>query len=65
MSRLELSEYLGQKKVSGQLNKIIQKLISDKLVERTIPDVPNHPAQKFVLTRKGIAFLAIIKNECQ
>jgi len=44
-SRQEFSTELGQKKVSGQLNKVIQKLFSDNLIEHTIPDMPNHPAR--------------------
>ena len=62
MSRQELSISLGQKRVSGQLNKVLQKLITDNLVKRTIPNVPNHPSQKFELTKKGSTFLSIIKE---
>jgi predicted HTH transcriptional regulator len=36
LSRQEISTALGQKKVSGQLNKVIQKLVADRLIERTI-----------------------------
>lgn len=56
LSRQEISLALGQKKVSGQLNKVIQKLITNNLIERTIPEKPNHPAQKFQLTERGQLF---------
>ena len=60
LSRQDISITLGQKKISGQLNKIIQKLIADRLIKRTIPDKPNHPAQKFQLTERGEAFLNLL-----
>lgn len=60
LSRQDISNALGQKKVSGQLNKVIQKLITDQLIERTIPDNPNHPAQKFQLTERGQGFLRLL-----
>ena len=60
LSRQGISNALGQKKVSGQLNKVIQKLIAGHLIERTIPDNPNHPAQKFQLTERGRIFLSLL-----
>ena len=60
LSRQGISNALGQKKVSGQLNKVIQKLIASHLIERTIPDNPNHPAQKFQLTERGRIFLSLL-----
>ncbi|WP_102408189.1 RNA-binding domain-containing protein [Parabacteroides bouchesdurhonensis] len=63
LSRQSISIALGQKKVSGQLNKIVQKLITDCLIERTIPDKPNHPAQKFQLTERGRMFLGLLDNK--
>lgn len=65
LSRQEISNALGQKKVSGQLNKVIQKLLEQRLVERTIPDTPNHPSQKFRLTKRGIMFLELLKPNKQ
>ena len=35
LSRQNFSLALGQKRISGQLNKVIIKLISDRLIERT------------------------------
>ena len=63
LSRQNLSLALGQKRVSGQLNKVILKLISDRLIERTIPENPNHPAQKFRITKRGFIFLDMLLNK--
>ena len=60
LSRQGISNALGQKKVSGQLNKVIQKLIASHLIERTIPDNPKHPAQKLQLTERGRIFLSLL-----
>jgi predicted HTH transcriptional regulator len=62
ISRKEISEELGQKQVSGQLNKIVMKLLDDKLIEHTIPDNKNHPEQRFRLTKRGMAFLELLKK---
>lgn len=64
-SRQEMSNALGQKKVSGQLNKVIQKLLEQRLIERTIPDIPNHPSQKFRLTKRGVMFVELLKSNKQ
>lgn len=60
LSRQDISLALGQKKESGQLNKVIQKLIANNLIERTIPEKPNHPAHKFRLTERGQLFLGLL-----
>jgi len=52
-----LSERLGQKRVSGQLKIVLKKLLSDSLVEFTIPDKPNSRLQKYRLTKKGMEYL--------
>ncbi|MDR0982842.1 MAG: helix-turn-helix transcriptional regulator [Culturomica sp.] len=62
LSRKEISEILGQKKISGQLYKILSKLIADKLIEDTIPENKNHPKQKLRITKRGIAFLELLKK---
>ena len=56
-SRNELKEIFDLKKVSGYLNRTLTKLHSYNLTERTIPDNPNHPDQKFRITASGIDFL--------
>jgi predicted HTH transcriptional regulator len=63
LSRKEISEALRQKRVSGQLNKILSKLIDDKLIEHTIPEIKNHPDQKFRITKRGVVFLALLKKQ--
>ena len=48
------------KKVSRYLNRTIHKLIDHELIDRTIPDNINHPAQKFKLTERGRIFLELL-----
>ena len=55
--KAELSVGLGQKVVSGQLNKIVRFLLADQTIEYTIPDKPNSRMQKYRLTAKGRAWL--------
>lgn len=62
LSRKEISEGFGQKQISGQLNKILSKLVEDKLIEHTIPENKNHPDQKFRITKRGILFLELLKK---
>lgn len=52
-----LSKQLGQKRVSGQLKIILKKLMSNSLIEFTIPDKPNSRLQKYRLTKKGAEYL--------
>jgi predicted HTH transcriptional regulator len=60
MSKQELAATFELKKVSGYLNRTIKKLLSQSLIELTLPDTPNHPAQKFRLTERGKTFLNLI-----
>ena len=55
MSRLELSRKLGQKKISGQLNKVIRLLMRERSIEYTLHDKPQSRFQKYRLTDKGRA----------
>ena len=48
-SKAELSEKLGQKRVSGQLHKVMRDLIAEGRVEYTLPDKPNSRLQKYRL----------------
>ena len=52
LSKAKLSEILGQKEISGQLNKVIRSLRQDGLIEYTIPEKPNSRLQKYRLRKK-------------
>lgn len=58
LSKSELSERLGQKEVSGQLNRVVRKLLNDEHIELTIPEKPKSRLQKYRLTKKGARYLA-------
>lgn len=60
LSKAELSARLGQKEISGQLNKVIRVLLGDQTIEYTLPDKPNSRLQKYRPTAKGKALLATI-----
>ena len=61
MSKTELSSSLGQKKISGQLNKVIRLLVTDGRVAYTIPDKPRSRLQQYRLTDKGRAAVATLE----
>ena len=58
----ELSRNLGQKEISGQLNKVVRLLIADRRIEYTLPDKPGSRLQKYRLTDKGRAAIASLKS---
>lgn len=55
MSKVELSKSLGQRGVSGQLNKVVRVLVREGGIEYTLPDKPRSRFQKYRLTDKGRA----------
>jgi predicted HTH transcriptional regulator len=57
-SKAELSRGLGQKEISGQLNKVVRQLLADRTIEYTIPEKPSSRHQKYRLTGQGQAALA-------
>ena len=56
-SKSELSSRLGQKRVSGQLNKVIRALMAEGHIRFTIPEKPRSRLQKYGLTDQGRAAL--------
>ncbi|MCY3737169.1 MAG: putative DNA binding domain-containing protein [Gemmatimonadaceae bacterium] len=61
MSKTELSSSLGQKKISGQLNKVIRLLVADERIAYTIPDKPRSRLQQYRLTDKGRTAVAALE----
>lgn len=61
-SRSELSKQLGHKKASGQLYNVVQDLLSDQIIEYTLPEKPRSKLQKYRLTVKGRNELANLKS---
>ncbi len=55
LSRKELSESLGHKRISGRLNRLIPLLLEEEKIAYTLPDKPQSRLQKYCLTDKGIA----------
>ena len=53
----EISVYLGQKRVSGQLKVILKDLITRGFVEYTIPEKPQSRLQRYRLTASGREWL--------
>ena len=56
-SKAQLSDAVGHKGISGQLNKVIRMLLADQHAEYTLPDKPNSRLQQYRLTDKGAAYL--------
>ena len=63
MSRSGLSKKLGQKEVSGQLKKVFRDLLTDRMIEYTLPEKRRSPRQQYRLTEKGEIALASLKSE--
>jgi ATP-dependent DNA helicase RecG len=51
LGKRELSAALGQKAVSGQLNKVVRKLLAADLIEPTVPNQLNSRLQQYRLKR--------------
>ena len=55
MSKADLSRSLGQKQISGQLNRVIRLLVADGSIGYTIPEKPRSRLQRYRLKDKGRA----------
>ena len=55
MSKSGLSRSLGQRSVSGQLNKVVSALLADGSIGYTIPEKPRSRLQKYHPTDAGRA----------
>jgi ATP-dependent DNA helicase RecG len=62
LSTKEISGKLGQKSISGQLKKVLSKLMKDGLIEWTEQGTAKSSKQKYRITQKGTTFLQVIKN---
>ena len=58
----ELRAAAGYALRTGNFRKRIDSLLEQKLLERTFPDAPQSPRQKYRLTDKGHAVLAVVEN---
>jgi ATP-dependent DNA helicase RecG len=63
LSRQELAVVFNMKRVSGYLNRTLKKLLQHRLIEYTIPENPNHPHQKFRITKRGLIFLQLLNQQ--
>lgn len=62
LGKAAISLQLGQKSVSGQLNKVIRQLLADGLIEPTVRGRPGSRLQKYRLTSKGRDLLATTRK---
>ena len=62
MSKSELSNKLGHKRIPGQLNKVFQDLLDNQLIEYTLPEKRRSPRQQYRLTDKGRTELLNLKS---
>ncbi len=58
LSKSDISKGLGQKSVSGQLNKVIRRLLLDGYIEYTIHGKPVSRLQQYRITTNGKRLLA-------
>jgi DNA-binding HxlR family transcriptional regulator len=57
----ELGHESGQEQ--QELRQELGQELPDGLIERTISESPNHPAQKFRLTQRGKMFLELLNHK--
>lgn len=57
LSMSEIKARVGRNQVTGALKRLVQELLLEEVIERTIPDKPNSRLQRYRLTKKGKARL--------
>ena len=62
LSKSELSKRLGYKQLSGQFNKVFRNLLTDEMIEYTLPEKPRSRYQQYRLTDKGRTELTNLKS---
>lgn len=62
LSKIDISQRLGQRGISGHLNQVIGFMLVDRTIEYTIPDKPKSSKQRYRLTEKGITLLASLRK---
>ena len=58
LGRKDIANLVGIANESGYLKRVLNSLVEDKIIERTIPDKPNSRLQKYRLTEKAWKLLA-------
>ena len=53
LSKSQIALALGKKRVSGQIHGLVNQLLRDGTIERTIVDKPQSRLQRYRLTDKG------------
>ncbi len=61
-SRAVLARNLGQKTISGQLNRVVRQLVAHGALEFALPDKPRSRLQKYRLTAKGKGRAIFLKD---
>jgi len=50
---MEIAQYMNRKSVKRLVESYISPMFEEGVLERTIPETPSHPAQRYSITGKG------------